>query len=700
MRYPSETLLAAQLAASRAPSLSLRVEDRPPLADRLDWAEIPVAGLTYRRSSGAAAYDNGFVARIANTPAGDVAACYDDLTGPDPTWQQIGTGAAPTGDSVCCCTIGDDAWFFWVSADGRHVYGRLASNHQASWGDTTEAFMLQEEQPGNVRAIAATAYTVDHVLLAIGVNPGGANPNDYLHVVRKTPTGWHLSTPTAGLWYDITGLAIAVHTATVDLTTFIVVTDYTPETGSSLSVMGWGEAAETWHFSRLLIPGAPASGIEYRSPSIIYSPVDDVARFFIGYMEYFSATPADERPTYFWTTNPYRPGLPIPHQCHDYNDWGMHFVQTAAFFYLLGVDKGYKAPRYSSQFLADLGPDLLAFDLRQDEARPGQLTIWLDDSTRKYHDAGEAGTNLPLRPASQVILGLGYRTPAGPEQVFDANWWIVSTRREQYRAAGARQGPGTAALVLECIDTYAWLASLQSPYTTVWADYTVADLLIAIVSHVAGDYSVVWQAELDRVLDNALVDVGDSFIPLVRKLLRECGYTLRFQTNQTGEGGPASLYAHFLPAFAYEVTDAARPIGAAGEAYVPGEAYLLAAAEEHHEITPNHIEVYGPLYHGEAYDWPAVNSHHVVVKHSTMQTTTDEETSQIAAALLAWETMSTRRAEVTIPYDVGLELADSVALTCPWLDLTAAPRFIRGLRGRYSCRPPRYDLTLTLHGQD
>jgi hypothetical protein len=115
-------------------------------------------------------------------------------------------------------------------------------------------------------------------------------------------------------------------------------------------------------------------------------------------------------------------------------------------------------------------------------------------------------------------------------------------------------------------------------------------------------------------------------------------------------------------------------------------------------MNPNHIEVVGPEYHGEAFAWDAMNAHHLVHKHRTIQTGDDGLPARIAWNLLDREYYSQHRQEITIPFDLRLQLGDSIALTIPWLGQDAAPRFIRSLRGHYARRPFQFQHTIALHG--
>ena len=295
-----------------------------------------------------------------------------------------------------------------------------------------------------------------------------------------------------------------------------------------------------------------------------------------------------------------------------------------------------------------------------------------------------------------MILGLGYVTTAGTELSYDCNWWITSTRREQWPRQGGKRGAGTAALVVECTDTWGWLNALTAPYTSVWEGLTVRDVITRVMTLVLREPVDLPDpsAALERVISYLLVDVDDQFLPFAAKLLRECGLCLRFVSAQTGAGGPSSLAAQALPAFT--LWPGSPFLGGAGHAPILQAEQLIV------DPAPNHIEVYSPnfFFHGEAFDWASIGTgRHIPDKYHTSQALDAGAADEIAACLVDWHIHAKHRTLVTIPYNVALELGDTVRLTSDWLGLNEAHRHVRGLHGRYSVQPARYELTLELHGE-
>ena len=675
MRALSATLAAAIDSPSRVPALTVRVEDRPPLVDRCAWEDLAVSGPGLRRVSHCTGMDDGAVARAVVTTDGNTACCRDPLDGTPPSsWLVASAGATATGNAIGIATNGANGFVAWVAT---------GNPNSVKWRPTTDRFLSYSAAVATVytcpagsliRGVAAAYDPWGNPILAIAVSPFLADPDEYLLFAGYYGGSWSFSATSTDKYNLISAVAIVAHPSNGD--TYILVTDYDVALGSQLCVAKYSAG---WSTGAALMHAAPAAGMQFRFPSLVYSPIGTTDRWLVGWTEYFSFTPPEERPWLYWTTDPMLPGLPNPTPCTDYADWGQHLCQTADYTYLLGYDHGHRASRVEPAPIADLGPDLVEFALEQHEGKAGRLVLQLTDEGQAYATAGQAGALQALRPGSQVILGLGYVGTAGAEYAYDANWWIRKITRQQERAKG------TARLIVECVDTLGWLAELRAPYSLAWDSLTVSDIAIRVLRLVAASVSQPFDWSLARAPEEYVLNPGTAYLDALLKLLTEAGCSVRFTTVQSGTGGPASVTA--------EVVD---NLTIASPTALP---VPLACADLAAQPGPNHVQVYAGTTHADALDSAniAVNGDVVRIVR-TVPIADPDETADVAANLLALFTRDRRETTVLLPFHPGLEIGDPVTISDPWLGLAAAQRLVTTIRGKYNARTAVYQVTTTAVG--
>ncbi|MHB1133726.1 MAG: hypothetical protein ACYC4L_15240 [Chloroflexota bacterium] len=689
MRNLSASLLAAIRSPSRAPLLSLRVEDRPPVGERLEWQDLVRSGPD---SNGcrAARLADGRIVRVQLTghlAPYAIAVCVDSLSGAQNTWVQIATGVGYGQPAVC--TWDSSILVAWFHANGLTINWRLSSDAGATWG-TVEVVstFIAPEYP---RALALLWLNATDIIMAIAyhVEPHAAPYNDHVWLIR-----WR-----AGIWSPLGNQgdlhpAGSIAIASPDANTIHVWTAcFSAAVGAALYHQAFDTTSNAWLAPApvAIHAATPLSATQFSCITGAYLPDGATPRYLLGWIDHLSSgsTPPCQF-VYCFTPDPALITVPLSHRlgaAPQFAAWD--FVAGAEHVYLVGAQSVWEAARHTASRALDLPPEhILTLDLDQESNGGGHLVVRLDDEGARYAAAGQPGPLRPLRPGSQVILGLGYRGAGGAERSYQADWWLARVHRQ-------RQQDGTAVLVLECVDTWGWLERQTAPMTVLHAGKSVGDIVRRLLATVAARAALPADARLDTVVGALSVDVGERYADPLKRLLRENGYGLRFTTTQTGAGGPANLTATVYDAVPAPLPAPDLDLGPAG--IVPLALSRAAAAPQ-----PNHVAVLGLGITNFAYSYDDVEQQAFqrTERWTARHLTTDAATQDVAERLLAWHDAARYVAEVTIPLHPTVEVGDVARLSDAWLGCADTPHLVRALRCRYHGRQGAYTTTLRLESKE
>ncbi len=702
VRPISAALLAAQQAMA-PPAIFLRVDDRPPMAERISPTARALPCPQRRQIALAGPTADGYTfVRCYVSDSGTLYAARDTLDGSPVTWQQVATGVKTTGQPIAACVNVENRnhiLLAFVAGDNRSIYTITSTDAGQSWG--APAFVYTAPS-GSINALAL-ARTGTVALVFFARDPGGTDPDDELAALRWTAaSGWTgpYVHPTAR-WSALNGIAADLDVADPNNPWLLLTSGAGATLTAAVDVCKWFDATSTWDIAHHIITAPPGSGYTFKWPTLIVKGRYGFPLTLYAWLEQYNGSPAYNRYVTAWTPRYSSIPPPLPFPFATYGDWPMALGRGVANNFLAGCDLGYEWPQWAgspTQESADLGPYVRALTLDEDEDRPGYLRIELDDEGQRFAFAGLPDQPFAmLRPGSQILLGVGRQTPAGPQFAYQAHWWITHTEREALRHNPKRE-QGTARFILHATNARGWIRQTRATFSLTRNGYTQAEILTWLLSLVAGTVSLPADPRLNRLLARVLVDVGESFDGHLQRLLEETGYLVRWQTIQTDDfAGPSLITAQLK---SYDHLDEALSAPELGH---PSAMPLLAC--RHYQLPPghNHVEAYGALdpvarrpYFGEAWNSTSINNlqQHRVRRHANLNLTSDAHALDVAQRLLLRDSQHQRQTEVTVPYDARIELGDMVAITDAASGLAHARHYVRGLRGRYDATRAIYQLTI------
>jgi len=304
--------------------------------------------------------------------------------------------------------------------------------------------------------------------------------------------------------------------------------------------------------------------------------------------------------------------------------YGIRLVHTGSYGYLIaaGWVRRLKAYAGAAGEIADVSADVQRVELEEASESPGRGRIWLDNSRRQYAGAG-TGALLALRVGSRVRVGLGYRTAAGIETIWQPPRWIDGLRFVE-------RGDGESDLVLELVDAWGLLERRRAFRQEEIVGRNLSSILTRAASRLSGQYSSSLHPNLNRTVARYIVAPSQGWAEVAREMGRSGGLLLRFRTNPgvaDGRGwGSVALEAVALG-------------GTAAYTYGPGpgEHPVLAVEDGPAVQTLGHVEVFGDGALGEAWDHDNVFAlgHERLVQLHDLQITTDTDAATRASCELA-----------------------------------------------------------------
>ncbi len=702
VRAISAALLTAQSAMAQ-PAIFLRVNDCPPLAERIDPLGYALPCPQRRQIALAGPVADGYTfVRCYVSGDGALYAARDRLDGSSVTWQQVATGVKTTGQPIAACLNVDDKnhiLLAFVAADNRSIYTVTSTDAGQSWSAPA---LVYTAPSGTINALARTRTAVVS-LIYFARDPGGTDPDDELAVLRWTAaSGWTgpYVQPTAR-WSALNGIAADLDVADPSNPWLLLTSGAGASLPAAVDVCKWFDATLSWDIAHHVMLAPAGSGYTFKWPTMIVKGRYGFPLTLYAWLEQYNGSPAYNRYVTAWT--PRYPSIPppLPFPFASYGDWPLALGRGNVDNFLVGADLAYKWPQWSgspTQKSADLGPYVRAFTLYEEEDEPGRLEIELDDEGGRFAGAGIPGAPFAmLRPGSQILLGIGRQTTAGPQFAYQAHWWVTHTEREAVRHHPRRE-QGTTRFILHATNARGWIREIHASFSFSRNTYAQSEILNWLLSLCAGTIVLPHDSRLNRTLARVLIDVGESFDGHLQTLLEENGYLIRWQTAQTDDfTGPSLITAQLK---SYNHLDEALSAPELGD---PSGIPLLACRHYQLPPGPNHVEVYGAIdpvsrrpYFGEAWNSTAINSlqQHRVKRHTDLNLASDADALDVAQRLLLRAKQHQRQTEVIVPYDARIELGDMVAITDAAIGLAHARHYVRGLRGRYDADRAIYDLAI------
>ncbi|MHB1007547.1 MAG: hypothetical protein ACYC3S_18190 [Chloroflexota bacterium] len=679
MRNVSADLVAASRSLAATPAAYLAVEDRPPMAERVDVTPVNIQTGDSNVASLCGPLADGLFLRVYADGAGNLWAQRATLLGGNQAAVNLGGTVAmdaDTGSVVAVAGSGDVCRVVWIHSDRNYVKTRTTSDGGATWSAITDVPNL----PSGVKWGIAAAWTTSGEVVFLDYDPDLLG--HHLCAIRYN-NGWGNAIDSGVGFWSVEHGGMAADGDPGDATTgvaYLLVIDG-GNGNSRVRGMRFNAATQAWAGSAILLETEPLSGFDLRWPAILSKGRGANPLHLLAWMENFTGNPTYSRTVYVWTPDIFAAAPPTPWQ---YQSHGLRLgclARDAALDYLAAGSYGYSWPRYTAsayQRRADLGPYIVKLDSKQAEDRAGTLTIHLADRDGQLADAGVVATDgQMLRPGSTLNLGLGYVTANGPEYGYHQGWTITEVWRRRVRA---KSGGATSELVLTCVDALAWLENVTTYYTQIMANISNARLLSNCLALVSNSVFVESNTSTNLVKTLVSLQTQAPFSQLFKKLLNECGLIAIWRSTQsataTANGNGVSLYG-----YAYWSGGSHLHFGDGGTPIF--DAIDGATLDEY-----THFEVYGgrlnplqplPVAFGEYWDAAALRRHErpLALKWHDTNLTTNAACATVAGNLASRHRYHRQRTEVITPYDPAPELGDVAQVSDSFLGLADATRYVR-----------------------
>jgi hypothetical protein len=683
MKTLSSTLLAAQKKAQRLPYVEAKVYDYEAGIKRLFWTRL-YTGSEPDNHHGFAFDGQGSMHRI-RAAAGDKL-YYQKITGPGPgsdysQWTQIGTGC----DGPCAITaygarvyifyktIGNVLWKYYS-----HDYGQTWNNAQLVgyadvlslaacwWGtsDTVVCFALKSNQLNGITLDTGTQAAVEHtwsdgnhpLLDTYGI---GATYNASLDQCEIVFAGKESDSPYNH--YDLFRTKFSNTCNFLALESFLMAPD--------------GEDI-TYGYPDCHLPASPQ---DYETNRIVA-------------VEKFAGTTACTRPVTcymvkgtYWSDTTFtepRPFLDIS------PDYGLRLQSTSEYWWLSMPAGVWRAPRATAAPL-DLTKDIVSLTQHcHAERSEGPLVLDLDNSQGQYANPGQ-GTLASLRFRSEIVLKLGYKTPAGDEAVEAGTYWIDSWEWSYHpeRSEGSQRSTFT----LFCLDGWGlmdrWTARYQMRWNkddvnprSVWQ--ILYQLLARAGIKLTNTPPKPQSSAINNFYPDFTINAGTQGTQALNKLLSFVPDALVFRGQEAFTKNPL---ANEQSCYTYSPTT-----------------HVILSGEYREESRTSRARAIGRDAGGnrileEALDWDSVQlGIDILEQDYDPNLQTAARAQERADGLLREASLQAQRANLTIPTNVGQELLDVVEITDARCGVSQEKYPVQGIRTLYDRRKGQYEQTLTL----
>jgi hypothetical protein len=320
---------------------------------------------------------------------------------------------------------------------------------------------------------------------------------------------------------------------------------------------------------------------------------------------------------------------------------------------------------------------------------PSPLTLTLDNSRGRFASPG-AGELASLRFRSEIVLRLGYRTPAGAETSHAGTYWIDSW---EYSST-----PNSSLFTLHCLDGLGlldrWSARFQMRWnqtavdpTSVWA--ILYRLLARVGITLTNTPTQPQSSAVNNFLPDFTLQPGTQGDSAIRRLLAFVPDQLVFRSQEafTKDPRPAEASVYAYSAINHQPSTTTHAI-------LSGE-YLIT-------VHPSRTRAIGRDATGArivqaAFDWSLLSlAIDILEQHYDPNLATATRAQERADALLREASLRAHQATIVTPANVGLEPLDVITATDPRCGITDHRYRVEDIRTDYDSRKERYDQRLTL----
>jgi hypothetical protein len=366
--------------------------------------------------------------------------------------------------------------------------------------------------------------------------------------------------------------------------------------------------------------------------------------------------------------------------------YGLRMSSTSTHWWISRPGGIWRALRPADSPL-DLSADIVALSLTQNchaERSEGSLVITLDNSRAQY-------TPIPseLRFRSEIVLSLGYKTPAGDETSEAGTFWLDSWEYQSMSLRGESRS-NLSTLTLLCIDGRGLIDRWSARYQMRWNKDAV-------------NPRSVWQ-----ILYQLLARVGIRLTNTPPKpqssLINNFYPDLTVNPGVSG-GTAANRLLALVPdrlVFRGQEAFTKDPVANEASCYAYGVAHAILAGRYAQRSTLSRLRALGRDGSGdriveEALDWNLLRLGIDELEHVYDPNLDDATRAQERAdAVLRTRAQQGAAASILVPANVGQELLDVVEVTDPRCGVSAQPHRVHGIRTDYDRRKGAYDQRLAL----
>jgi len=679
MRTLSATLLAAQKKPDRLPYVEAKVYDFEQGIKRLSWTRI-YTGAETDDHHGIAFDGQGSMHRIRAAASNKL--YWQKITSPGSgsdytSWTEI---AADCTGPCAIAAYGAKVYIFYRKTDNtlRKYYSH---DYGANW---TNAQLVAY---ADVLSMAACWWGTGDIVVCFALKASEVNgivldSSDQ----STTPNTWNDATHPLSTTYGI-GATYNAFWPGCELVLAGKETD-TPYNHYNLFRTLFSAAYNfTALESFLMSPDGENITYEYPDCHLPASPESYETTRITG-VEKFTGTTAYTRPltchlvkgTYFSDTTftEPKPFLELT------SSYGLRLQSTAAYWWLERPDGVWRATRPAASAL-DLTDDIIALTQHCHSERSGEsLIITLDNSTSKYASPRTGGL-ASLRFRGEIVLKLGYMTPAGDESSEAGTYWIDGW---EYSSS-----PSQSLFTLHCLDAWGLARRWSARYQMRWNKDAVGPKNVwNIIYRVLARFGI-------KLWNNPAVTRSSAILNLYPDFTVNPGTAGDTAIRRLLSFVPDGLIITGQQAFAKNILDSE----ASSYTYstAPGSHVILSGEYSEH-VPTSRTRAIGRTAGGarileDAFDWDLLaEAIDILEQDYDPNLDAANRTQERADALLRMASLQSQRGAITIPTNCGQELYDVITLTDVRVGLSGEKYRVAAITTGYDRRQGRYKQQLTI----
>ncbi len=686
----SGTLAAAGRKGDVKPYVTAKIADHGIENPHLEWSQLYEGSEGDQYNDAVIAADGSIVRCRSAGGALNVQRVTDPTVASQwTTWTTLESSGLSTQCQLALVAgAGTEVRIFWLdSADERTIKWRRSTNYGATWGSA--AVVLTETAGRTIKALAGDGYTQagsidDRLFYTWG--PGGTGPDKQLAMTKWNGSSWDAPTYDGELRYPIKGIAVGNFGS--GPVAEVLIADGSASGGRRIALKEH-DPATGWGSSAALLETAAGSNYDYELPRIVVKRTG-LVRHWLGWVERYTATPTRDT---FWTCfTPVRWWVTEPVAWKNNRRFGTRLLRSSSHWYVIGSDHAYRAPVFdgagNQTVQVTTADDLNGFICEQPgPMRPGRLVVALDNSSGKFSRAGTAGAYRSLREGSQVALGLGYRTSAGYETVYNGAWFIDKVVFIRDRRAGVD------VCELHCIDPWTYLDRFVVRRPIQLSNISVSQIAQRLWWRVSGyiPASEPAHTNMATALANFALRPGESYLSALLRLCEMAGLVLRWRGNGIVSGAGWDSVVPSLVAYG---------TGTSVEAYGTASGYALKGASQFWNGGREFgsIEVYGSGVSKADHPWSYISEvwRDTPKKVADLNMDSQTKVDNRATYEMDWIERSGKGGMFESNLDPGLELGDVVAVTDSNANLSGALRVVVGLRSWLDTHRGEYRQRITV----